>query len=195
MDKGLNVTGPFNLLPKGTIVAFNGTTAPTGWAICDGKTVNGYKTPDLRGRFIRMHTAGKLSKDYDKFSMKAANRSDIKGYSRNDKVSYITKQNFSEYGGSDFVKMIESEMPSHKHSMDFNRSGTTNTTGEHYHNLSYNKNGWNGSRMQGTDRGHHGYRKTGNAGNHSHTFSVNIKGDTANKGGNNGHNNTPPYYV
>ena len=34
---------------KGTIVAFWGTTAPQGWAICDG--TNG--TPDLRGVFLR----------------------------------------------------------------------------------------------------------------------------------------------
>lgn len=33
---------------KGIIVAFNGTTPPTGWAFCDGK--NG--TPDLRDKFI-----------------------------------------------------------------------------------------------------------------------------------------------
>ncbi|PKH49390.1 hypothetical protein CXF68_01225 [Tenacibaculum sp. Bg11-29] len=36
------------LIPKGTIVMWNGSTAPKGWSLCD-KT-NG--TPDLRGRFI-----------------------------------------------------------------------------------------------------------------------------------------------
>ena len=35
-------------LPQGCIIMFNGTTAPTGWAICNGS--NG--TPDLRNRFI-----------------------------------------------------------------------------------------------------------------------------------------------
>lgn len=38
-----------NALPKtGDIIPFAGTTAPLGWAICDG--TNG--TPDLRGRFV-----------------------------------------------------------------------------------------------------------------------------------------------
>ena len=50
----LTVKGNFNYLPKGTIVAFSGKTAPTGWALCDGK--NG--TPDLRGRFIYGYGAG-----------------------------------------------------------------------------------------------------------------------------------------
>ena len=39
--------GGKELIPKGTIVMFNGA-APAGWAICDG--TNG--TPDLRNRFI-----------------------------------------------------------------------------------------------------------------------------------------------
>jgi len=33
----LTVKGNFNYLPKGTIVAFSGKTAPSGWALCDGK--------------------------------------------------------------------------------------------------------------------------------------------------------------
>lgn len=36
------------VIPEGTIVLYNGTTAPKGWAICDG--TNG--TPDLRGVFV-----------------------------------------------------------------------------------------------------------------------------------------------
>jgi len=38
----------FNLLPTGVIAAWNGTSIPNGWLLCDG--TNG--TPDLRNRFI-----------------------------------------------------------------------------------------------------------------------------------------------
>ena len=30
----LNVKGTFNYLPRGSIIAFNGTSVPIGWAIC-----------------------------------------------------------------------------------------------------------------------------------------------------------------
>lgn len=41
-------------LPKGAIIMWSGaaTQLPNGYALCNGQTSNGVKTPDLRGRFI-----------------------------------------------------------------------------------------------------------------------------------------------
>lgn len=41
-------------LPTGVIMIWSGTDSsiPNGWAICDGRIVNGIATPDLRDRFV-----------------------------------------------------------------------------------------------------------------------------------------------
>ena len=43
-----------NILPKGVVLMWSGasTAIPTGWALCNGTTVSGVVTPDLRNKFI-----------------------------------------------------------------------------------------------------------------------------------------------
>jgi hypothetical protein len=45
--------------PLGGIIMWSGSlaTIPTGYTFCDGDTVNGYDTPDLRGMYIKSVTA------------------------------------------------------------------------------------------------------------------------------------------
>lgn len=46
--------GGNTLVPRGTVVMWWGdlNAIPAGWAMCNGQTVNGLATPDLRDRFI-----------------------------------------------------------------------------------------------------------------------------------------------
>lgn len=48
IQEAINASMAQTNIPTGGIIAWSGTTAPDGWALCDG--TNG--TPDLRGRFI-----------------------------------------------------------------------------------------------------------------------------------------------
>lgn len=52
-------------VPPGAIVMWSGnpSTIPTGWALCNGQIVNGFQTPDLRGRFIAGYDPGDV--DYN----------------------------------------------------------------------------------------------------------------------------------
>lgn len=52
INGNLTLDGIFSHVQPGSIFAYNGTSIPPGWVICDGQN----ETPDLRGRFITGHT-------------------------------------------------------------------------------------------------------------------------------------------
>lgn len=132
----LNVTGKLNILPKGIITAWTGTTAPVGWAICNGS--NG--TPDLRGRFIYGYGAGSGSK-------------------------------MNGSGGAETHRLAVNEMPSHSHRIFLlgDDEGYCKKTDTDCH--------VNGS----------GKRTNDNSGPDINSIES--------TGGNQPHNNMPPYYV
>ena len=181
----LTVDGKFNYLPKGTIVAYNGTKAPKGWALCNGQ--NG--TPDLRGRFIRMFNdniggfngwGGKVIG-----GNKTSYSADIGGNSRADKNSWMLKHKFGDKAGTDHQVLSVNELPAHNH------TGTTSTNGNHQHGYNiYHNNTCSGTGCSGRWRiGDYGRANTDWNGNHNHNFTTNSTGS------NWGHNNQPPYYV
>ena len=78
----------YGITPIGGIIMWSGSAneVPDGWALCNGETVNGKPTPDLRGRFIV-------------------------GYDPNDS-SYNA---IGKKGGADRVTLTASQMPRHRH--------------------------------------------------------------------------------
>ena len=190
---GLEVVGPFNLLPKGTIVAFNGTIAPVGWAICDGKTVNEYKTPDLRGRFIRMHTSGINAAKYVDMNVKQDKEN--KGYSKTNRRTFMAQQNFKEYGGSDTVKLDIGQLPKHNHNMS--AAGKHKHTVDSTYKAMYPSTTHNQaiSVWKGKQRGYLNGAASKALNQISTVDSVSHTHQITKTGGDMGHNNTPPYYV
>jgi microcystin-dependent protein len=73
---------------------WSGTSAPNGWALCAGQTVNGHTTPNLQGQFIV-------------------------GYNPSD-VDY---NNTGKTGGEKTHTLTIAEMPSHNHKMWLKNSG------------------------------------------------------------------------
>ena len=126
-DKGvtlpsdLTVEGKFNYLPTGSIIAFNGITAPKGWVVCDGTQ----GTPDLRGRFIRMwNDTGfkQTSTEFGgstKYTVKCKRSSDatktLSAGKRTSSDAFIFKHSFGDIAGTDYTTLSTSEIPKHNH--------------------------------------------------------------------------------
>lgn len=81
--QGANFNGS---IPVGGIIMWSGVSVPANWALCNGATVNGIPTPDLRNRFIV-------------------------GASYNPSESY----SIGDTGGSSTVTLSMTQIPSHSH--------------------------------------------------------------------------------
>ncbi len=191
----LNVTGVNakvqengnDLLPRGSIIMWSGSSAPAGWVLCDGGTFNTddgstMTTPDLKGRFIVGYHPNQT--DYNQ----PGNRSAGGGTA-------------GKTGGVEKVTLTALQIPSHNHA-----KGTLATAqaGDHRHRIAtacgsctgttaHNKT--NGVAIDGNNSSTPDYDvKTTHVeeeGNHTHT----INGNTADSGGGQSHENRPPYYV
>ena len=199
-DKGqkgeVGSSGTDAQLPIGTIVAYGGNSAPSGWQICNGGTASSSalqtllgqsNVPDLRDRFI----------------IGAGNN-----YSRHNT------------GGSKDATLVSHSHTINNHTHSFSSthshtfSSSTNNTGSHTHNLLYNHGAFGGSSGAVTPRsgntpvtpGISGRVST--EGGHAHSFSGTTAGGTAsgttgnpsntgtNSQGSSATNaNLPPYYA
>ena len=181
-----------SLFVTGMIMMYTGSTAPSGWAICNGQ--NG--TPDLRDRFIV--GAGSA---YSVNNTGGANSVTLT-------ESQIPSHNHSFSGSSSHSHTVDN------HSHSFSGSGSQSHThgftgvGGNDHNQHTRHTTVMRNRSNPTV-----YTAAGNTGVQSSTVSisisgntggstpgtnsqtVSISGNTGNKGGGSSHENRPPYYA
>ena len=170
-----------SLFVTGMIMMYTGSSAPSGWAICNGQ--NG--TPDLRDRFIV--GAGSA------YSVDDTGGADSVTLTE----SQIPSHNHS-FSGSD----------SHSHTINqHNHSFSGSNTHNHSYNqptyTTYSFTGGAGSQRSqsasGSSTGNATITISGTTGGASdrgtNSQTVSISGNTGNKGGGNSHENRPPYYA
>jgi len=127
-------TDSSNYLPSGTIVAYNSTTAPNGWALCDGN--NG--TPNLNNRFI-LGSGNKSINTTGGAETVTLNVNQIPSHSHNVSGSTDTKGNHYHYSGITYgygsnTRVSQAMQPV----KNFDNSIYTNEAGNHTHNFNVN---------------------------------------------------------
>ena len=169
----VKVSGQFignGSVPRGGIIMWSGKTPPAGWALCNGGTVNGYKTPNLKGRFVVGYDNGVA--DYNNpgnLSTKGTTNSDLGGSTSSSHTHRTNPPDtWSEYGGS------------HTH------SGTTNSGGG---SISMTRTCCGRYNVATTNHKHS--FTTNSRGNHRHL----VKLPTTVSEAPTGYDNRPPYYT
>ena len=149
---------------------WSGKTPPAGWALCNGGTVNGYKTPNLKGRFVVGYDNGVA--DYNNpgnLSTKGTTNSDLGGSTSSSHTHRTNPPDtWSEYGGS------------HTH------SGTTDNGGG---SISMTRTCCGRYNVAQTNHQHS--FTTNSRGNHRHL----VKLPTTVSDAPTGYDNRPPYYT
>jgi microcystin-dependent protein len=104
------------VMPKGGIIMWSGSVEnlPNGFALCNGATVDGVVTPDLRSRFIVGYDERKVNTP--------ANATDLtENYGR-----------ISNTGGRTSVTLSGTQMPAHRHFANSIRGNDSGHSGYYY---------------------------------------------------------------
>lgn len=168
----------------GELKMFAGSTAPTGWLLCDGSAVSRTTFAGLFAVVGTTYGAGDGSTTF--------NLPDFRGRVAVGRDAGQTEFDvLGESGGAKTHTLTTGQLPSHDHTF----SGTTNTTGAHTHGLGRDQDGASGSvewvshstGITGAEQTYTNAMTT--EGNHSHTIS----GTSGTTGSGQAHNILQPY--
>jgi len=101
----------YSLAPVGIIACFySSTMIPQSWAICDGQTIEGFKTPNLSGKFIK--GASNITKNGD------TNEASFDDHKTKDGKIILKNENMPKHNH------IITNDGSHKHTINSNPAGS-----------------------------------------------------------------------
>ena len=178
-------------MPSGAITQFAGSSAPTGWLVCDGSAISRTTYAALFAVIGSTYGAGDGSTTF--------NLPNLKGRVPVGLDSAQTEFDaLGETGGAKTHTLTTAEMPSHTHTQNaHNHTGSALSAGSHQHGYiePYNTSGMGPAGSYGY---YHYARSalTDSAGAHTHTLSIdNATATNQNTGGGGAHNNLQPYIV
>jgi microcystin-dependent protein len=164
-------------IPAGVIWEYGGTTAPSGWLLCNGDAVSRSTYAALFAIIGTAYGSGDGSTTFN-----VPDRRDRFGIGASGTIARGSTGGSSTSGGT---ALTTAQLPSHTH------TGTTSTAGEHSHTLTLTTgDGGSFASLTLADKAiTFGGAPTSSAGAHNHTFTT----DATGSGQTHTHSVTPPY--
>jgi microcystin-dependent protein len=146
-----NITGSSSIMPAGSITAYGGSSAPTGWLLCNGQAVS-------RTTYATLFTA--ISSNYGNGDgVNTFNVPNIGDRFPIGKGSDVSSNTLGYTSGSKTHTLTIAEMPTHNHSasleLGYGNSGSFGTVG------------WGGGSIDGYSTGYPTIGNTGGGGAHN----------------------------
>ncbi len=165
------------LVPQGAIMLWSGdaSAVPAGWALCNGQTVGGVKTPDLRDRFIVGAGGAYLPGQTGGANTASATSSSTGAHGH--AASTDAKGGHSHGGAVGMHTLTTAEIPPHSHQQFVGQTYGGSGTGWDVRATSTRNPTtiWTGDAGGGQP---HNHAITAEA-NHTHTVSVSVEGNHA----------------
>lgn len=114
-----------NIIPTGSLTAFAGGTAPTGWLICDGAEVSRTTYSDLFAVLGENYGAGDSSTTFNLPDMRGRVPVGVDGGA----ARLSSNDTLGSAAGTETHTLTESEMPSHSHTASINDSSGSGGSG------------------------------------------------------------------
>lgn len=216
-DAAIHVPAVTDLLPAGLgPLPWAGSSAPTGWLLCDGSEVSRSTYANLFAVVGTIHGAGDGSTTFNLPDMQgmvpvghdpAQTEFDTIGATGGEKTHALTQAELAAHAHT--TNHDHAAVSSGGQSAGHTHSGTTSTTGDHAHALGISdagglggggslvrKGGVPGDNSGGG--GSHAHTMTTGVGSSDHTHTVDVPayvGNSGSVGSGDGHNNLQPYRV